>query len=217
MKLFEMKERPTKVGGVTLLYDRGVRAPVREEARIGLPDDPELEFYPLNQRRQFLVRRSSSNSPDRDTHVWFGGTDERPFLVRLKTEAFMDFVHKGESGFFNGLIPKEAQKLVAEQPLTMRRQGDIFAVDLAVSWEEIVRAYRLIWGESLQVRSHSTPVFETRHQASGDGTSKLSLYGQQLTFVTSGTLEAPDHRPLKLETPHALFQSEYLWDPPRAD
>lgn len=217
MKLFEMAERPSKHGQATVVFDPQVNFPVRQKRTIHLPEQVELEYYPLARGRQFLVRIPASIARDRETQVWFGGTDERPFLVRLQVEAFMSFVHGGEEGFFTALIPKEAAQLAGQLSLKLRRQGDIFAIDLAADWEEILKASRLINGQAPQPTSHTTPVFGTRHEVSGLGVAKLSLYGKTLTFVSSGKLQAPDHRPLDLERPHVLFQAGYLWSPKDAD
>jgi len=217
MKLFEMTEKPTKAGQARILFSNDVSQPVRQDREIYLPDNPELEFYDLVKSRQFLVRLPARTAHDRDEHVWFGGTDEKPFLVRLQGEAFLKFIHHGEEGFFAGLVPESARELVNERGLTLRRQGDIFAVDLATSWEEIIKAYRIIGGVSLEPKQETGPLFGTRHEIESIGVPSLKIFGQSLGFVSSGRLQAPDHRPLELETPHALFQARYLWSPKDAD
>lgn len=94
MKLFEMKPRPSEAGLAKISYEKEYGMPTRNGADIALINDPEAEFFPLCGGEQFLFRRISPDDHNRGRghEFWFGGTDELPFLVRLKADPFNHFM-----------------------------------------------------------------------------------------------------------------------------
>lgn len=210
MKLFEMQIVPVVAGSARIQFNDTAN-PSREGATIVLPQNPELEFYPLKRGEQFLVRHHKQ--------LWFGGTDEQPFLVSLEPNTFSRFMEGGEQDFFAALVPEEVTEMEKDLKTSTRRQGDIFAVKLPISWDEIAEAMEVIYGhekwkpECVKRRS----VFKTRHRLTGKFSAFTHLLGWENVVVVEGILVAPDHSPMTLVGLHALYQARHLRDPKNAD
>ena len=222
MRLFEMKN-PPKVAGLAKLQfgykGRTERPPFRKGVDIVLPDDEEAEFFPLMDGEQFLVRLTQEGDYNRNVErqFWFGGTDEQPFLVRLKDPPFRAYRQKGEPAFYTSLKPDQVGKFEEQFKAPAKRQGDMFAVQLPHSWEEMIKAGRLANGrtpEPEKVKAQS--LFGTRHQIEGLYCENFKVYGLGLTVI-EGLLKAPDHEIVKLERPHVIVQAQNLWAPQEAD
>ena len=224
MKLFEMTGRlPTRAGKARLHFEplkthrdhsEPIKLPFRKAEDIGIPFLPEAEFYPILKNQQFLFRMPFDNGSEKEA-VFFGGTDEEPFLVRVKPEIFTTFIEGGERGFFSTLKPMKIRKLEEELRLRTLRQGDIFAFPLHFSWE-MLRAFRaLVYYDTDDLEPVSVKnkkVFGTRHVIDG-----LQLILEGDTFG-EGILHAPDHEDLQLAGKvHLLAQAEYLYTPELAD
>src|SRR4051812_36171399 len=102
MRLFEIAKFPSKAGKVELkLAD--VIVPKRDEAEILIPNMRyDVEFFRLKRGQQFMLTMPDHGHAQR---VYFGGTDEQPFLTTLTPEAFEAFAAGGEEGFFDSLKP----------------------------------------------------------------------------------------------------------------
>ncbi|MBI2590265.1 MAG: hypothetical protein HYW33_00070 [Candidatus Blackburnbacteria bacterium] len=104
---------PKNAGEAVLEWDHRVSEPRREGRTIFLPAHGPVEFYPLQDGRQFLVvvwdkTRNSYNSEPQWTHtLHFGGTDEQPFLVQMEP-AVLDELTGGEEAFYQTLKPPTA-------------------------------------------------------------------------------------------------------------
>lgn len=214
MRLFEMKTVPKKAGLAIIKFGRkdGVHKtlPFRENTDIVLPDDPELEFFPLMNGEQFLLHLVNGED-------WFGGTDERPFLVRLDEEPFQAFREEGENSFYAALKPKVITEFERTFQVASKRQGDIFAVPIPFTWNEIQAASLLCLGTKQEPQSvKSQPMFETRHKLDGLYGEKILMFGKFFSFV-EGVLEAPDHSSLTLSGIHMIAQAQNLYNPRLAD
>lgn len=218
MKLSEMKRLPKKAGRATLVFI-DVNQPNRIQDRILLPKNPEAEFFLLQRRRQFLYREYSQSS----LGIWFGGTDENPFLVQVGKEAFNAFKIRGEKGFYEALKPEVIKAIEKRFNLTSNRQGDIWAAPLpSYSWHKVNFIALLCSGEPTEPQSiKSESIFGTRHRLTGlyvDPVDKLlRLEEFPIPVFAEGIIEAPDHTPMKLEGVHVLAQTEYLVNPASAD
>ena len=167
----------------------------------------EWEFHPLKGGEQFLLSRIHPGEG-----IWFGGTDERPFLVQLKLEALDHFEADGEAGFFEALKPEVIQNHEQEWGVDRtKRQGDIFAYPLPWSWWQFLRN-NWVEGQEVKLAETSVAAFGTRHRFTG----KIANVGRQ-TSIVEGILEAPDHSPLRLKGPHVLAHARFISDPPNAD
>lgn len=127
MLLVELKgRRPKRAGKAFIEYVEGEVSPYRKDDTIILPYRSDLQLYKLQKDwNQFIARIDYST-------VWFGGTDENPFLVRIDDSPFSEYSKHGPEGFYRSLIP--------ELPVnTYRRQGDIFACPIPFTWEEIIK------------------------------------------------------------------------------
>jgi hypothetical protein len=164
MRLFERSNSgwPSQAGMAIIRYSKEAKLPTREREMILLPNDPELEYFPLKQGSQFLVRcpEVTSTQPT----IFFGGTDELPFLVPLKEEPFRAFIERGYHGFYQSLKPPVHRRWAGSKQHPTRRQGDMFVTDLKLSWRELDRIIRLVSGEELSLDyMQDSSVGGTRH------------------------------------------------------
>lgn len=216
MRLFELEKRPTRAGKAKLDYG-DVREPSRIRKTITLPDDPSVEMFPLQEDwNQFLVASQDGR------RVWFGGTDENPFLVEMSREVFNLFLKDGAQGFYDSLIPEVMRTLQDKFQKPWVRQGDIFAYPLPFSWRELDGAFHICYGIGIKVEevevAERRRVFGTRHLFLGKFVpDRVNLLGLTELTVVEGKIEAPDHNPITLEGPHALAQTRLLYSPPEAD
>ena len=208
--------RPGRAGKAILKYD-DVDVPRREKDVIILPERGDLQLVRLQRGwNQFIARL------DRST-VWFGGTDENPFLVSIDELPFRWYCKYGPKGFYESLLPE----LPGD---TYRRQGDIFAAPIPFTWEEVLKAYRYILGwvdvEVIEIDEGDEGLFGTRHHLRGVILNRrvrmpetFTSYGPSPTWLVlaEGTVVAPDHADMKLEGVHALAQTRYLREPRKAD
>lgn len=186
--------------------------PTRQGEVINLPLAQNSEFRSLRQGWQFVyVLKQGISGP----RVFFGGTDERPFLVEL-TPASIAVVNaiaqQGEDWFFHQLKPRRVRLLEEALEKKAKRQGDIFAVPLAADWREINRIVLICGQQRLPQQIGEITLFRTRHTLTGTHiwVSNTEIWG-------TGQLQAPDHSSLNLDNPHALIQVEILRSPQVAD
>lgn len=232
MKVAEMRKRgvlPERAGLARLQfgYDGcSRRPPFRQRDRIVLPDTPRAELFPLQKGRQFLFQHQRPAFGD---EIWFGGTDESPFLVQLTDEAFLIFEAEGEEEFYKELKPEVIAIFEKELKISAKRQGDIFALPIPYSWEDAGRFALFFLGldfwcgasfvgkpKANKVRRRS--IFGTRHRLTGkhmDFREKF-IEPENLVFA-EGTVEAPNHSSMKLQGIHLLAQTANLADPERAE
>lgn len=217
MRLMELgTNRPIRAGKAVLEYvkpDRlDTKVPFRKRTHIVLPDFSDLELLQLQEDwNQFLIVLQDA--------VWFGGTDENPFLVEMNRDCLQCFFRGGREGFYRDLVPTLITELVQEFGGEYIRQGDIFAWPVPFSWREIEKAHRIVYTKRLKMLgTQKQQVFGTRHTLVGKGFgSPLRLLGRDLQAVVEGTLTAPDHSPRELKGPHVLAQTRLLWHPQSAD
>jgi len=236
---------PTKAGSATIEYDPMISTPIRTGDVIHIPVKgtrkskcvscdrsitsdwkfcpncgienpfPELEargtMRPVfDDWSQFVFYQTNPGS------LWFGGTDERPFLVRLDANLSRDF-DKGVDTFFDAMVPdliKQLEARFGEKP--RRRQGDIFMYELPYGFSEIRGLLSMTKREPIPEQRKETPVYGTRHTFSGRF-FRCSLLGTQSTIIGQGKLIAPDHEPVALRSTHALAQARGLFSPKIAD
>jgi len=213
-----MAEVPKKAGKATLEWVNPHESPVREPTRDGdkilLPNYRDIEMFPLQKDwNQFLF--AMGTNAESKVKLWFGGTDENPFLVRLNPTAYSHFLD-GIGAFYQHLIPSRMEVLVQGWGGNYVRQGDIFAYPLPWRWQTIERAVRVVTGEREGPRPVDQPVFGTRHSLLGLR-MVTEVMGMTKCELVSGVIEAPDHEAVTLDYPCILGQTQNLYDPPRAD
>ncbi len=229
MKPFDIavKHLPKLAGRATIRWN--TQGQVRREGpEISLPIHEQAEFLPLQGGRQFVYRLPASQN---EQAVFFGGTDEEPFLVRLipqMTEVVEDAktLRSGEATFYQSLKPRKVKLLENTFGVEAKRQGDIFAVPIPFGWNEL-RAFASLFGVGLpreEPTNDKLQVFGTRHTLEGQHLEVLVGEGESFSRRTvcvatlaTGTLMAPDHAPKLLDGIHALFQVEVLYRPREAD
>ncbi len=219
MRLFEMGRRPEKAGIVALrfgwLEGDPDELPFRKENLIVLPNGTGVEFFPLLDGEQFLLRLED----DQDSkELWLGGTDaeQRPFLIRLAERAFGILHLEGEEGFFAALKPDKVIRVEKEFAKESIRQGDVFATPIPFSWEDIAKAYQLIDLEERrpkEVEEHW--MIEADHFLQGS-LLIIKLLGHDRILV-DGILTAPGYEPYEMKGVHILTSAEYIFTPQKAD
>jgi len=124
------------------------------------------DMYKLDDGfRQFLF-----HIPSRDSYsggsVWFGGTDEAPFLVQMQPQVLRLFK---DGSFYQSLVPKLIQRICENAGTEYRRQGDIFAAPIGMSldkFESDVRSWfyikPLVFDE-VGKKGGRISIFGTRH------------------------------------------------------
>ncbi len=232
MRVAEIKKLPKQAGVATLEWFReNDRLPSRNGRNIRLRRRAEAEFYPLQNGEQFLYRLYPDNPKD---YVWFGGTDQAPFLTTLKPAAFLALASGGEKAFYEALKPP----IIARAELfwgadKTRRQGDIFTYPIPKGWDVILAE----WVNNITTRTYKlqqnwnrrgTEVLNTRHTLSGmlfqgdfwlDGIGRLYADNHPLAdfyprmVLGEGHLNAPDHTQLDLKGPHIIAQAHLLQEP----
>lgn len=225
MKLAEMEKLPERAGLAQLEFEsetEELELPVRINNKIILPDIQESDFFSLQEGTQFLL---IINLPQFLYRAWFGGTDERPFLVALEDDIIEIFEKEGEKGFYKALKPDFIKEIERAFNVDSLRQGDIWAVPIPFNWEQLKMLGGIICCISCWEDTNSDPVkeeslFETRHLLTGRRSCDLEYYediSEKSFILAEGTITAPDHSPLKLKGVHVLVQTEYLHDPTAAD
>lgn len=228
MRLRELSSLPSQAGSAELNWNKDAVEPYRNGKRIDLPFKPKIvEFFPLKQGEQFLFAYDSPvglNRGQRNSQVFFGGTDEQPFFVRLQPKALENYLEGGEEAFFKSLKPDPITKLEEITGVSTRRQGDIFALPLNVDWSDFGLFHFMLRGEVAEPRHRDGfSVFGTRHVLNGliaeNGfsiTHGLGTPGRN-SLLAEGTIQAPDHESQKLHGVHLLLQAELLFAPLQAD
>ncbi len=234
MFLSEMIRKPRRAGLARLAWERfsddsGMIMPHRQNGIIHLPNCPQAEFFPLKGRAQFVfkVPNDFARHDYGESGIYFGGTDEQPFLASLEEGPLEALLEGGEEAFYDYLVPPSIKKASQIFGAGYSRQGDIFAVPCpGLDWN-LVELNHLIFSEEPEiheeVKDHS--VFGTRHtfnglwlQAAGfrvepgDGYEPDAVSSLELpSAFVDGVLTAPDHRPLEVRGAiHLVVQMEGL-------
>lgn len=213
MRLYEMKRLPELAGSASLEFSQKYGMPLRKDSTIYLPKDDNVEFFPLLSGKQFILWVSGHN----ESGCFFGGTDEQPFLVRLKQEYLAYFARNGEKGFLESLKPRLIYRAEHIFKMSAIRQGDIFAVPLPYSWKELDKMQELCFDIGINPKSvKNVSLFGTRHTITG-AICTGTLMGMNELSLGEGILSAPDHAPRELKGPHLLAQADGLYSPRNAD
>lgn len=198
----------------------GKELPFREREDIYLPINKSAEFHSLKLGTQFLFAVHEQENSWRKA-VYFGGTDEEPFLVRLNDSVLKEYEDGGEDEFFQALKPPQIKILEKIAHKEAKRQGDFFFISIPnFSWKILMISETIHNGKDGSVKMqecNKAVVFNTRHTLTGLGfrTKSFSSMGE-IVFI-EGTLQAPDHEDQILKGPHAIIQAVNLFDPKNAD
>lgn len=218
MRLFELNSLPKKAGVATLTWSEKAQIASREEDDIKLPLDDNVQFFPLQWGEQFLVAVPDNNRQE-GQHLFFGGTDERPFLVEMNPSTLL-YLKKGEAGFYDAIKPNGA-KFCEEKFGTMTiRQGDWFAVPIPLNWKVVHGLFSLFCHcvhKTVTKKEKGIPIGETRHLLIEGQLVTINYNNLKCIGVAEGLLRAPDHEDKVLKGPHALFQTQHLKKPQNAD
>lgn len=220
-------EHQPKTAGLATLDYWGRKYPERKENVIKLPEKGYSLFQLKPDFIQFLLISDADLSNDirhgRRYEAWFGGTDEKPFLVKLENNDWKNVWDKGS--FFDVITPRNIKKYVAAFGSDkLKRQGDIFAYPLPVQKKkEITAVYpdnihtaNSWWSAPRKNIKEGWSLFNTRHHLV-DGEIQIYSDHQKGSLIAKGVITAPDHDSLILNEYHILYQTEKLYDPQTAD
>jgi len=217
MRLFEREKSrwPRLAGKAVLEYDGHTIVPRREKGTIIIPERGETEIFKLKQDWSQLLIASPGQG------IWFGGTDENPFLVQLNGGVYNQFL-RSPRDFYTSLVPGLMNTLVKMFPkVSYSRQGDIFYFPLPYSWGEIEKAVNVCYWRTLDLSNKKKgefSLFDTRHILKGLSLAlDTNILGGKVNMLVEGTLVAPDHSSRVLEGPHAIAQTSNLFSPTEAD
>lgn len=215
MKLAEML--PQAAGKALIFFTDPRNPPKREKERITLPFSTDNEFFFIQEGDQFLFRIPYGG-------IWFGGTDENPFLVRIDGDALEAFKRDGATGFYDFLKPAVVKKYEGVLTVSAKRQGDIFALPLPYyNWDGLRDPIFGILGLEVKPTTQALnkekelSVFGTRHFLRRGHYFEVNKGGPAPMLLADGLLAAPDHTPLELNGLHLLVQAAGLYNPAEAD
>ena len=227
MRLFEMKDLPKVADKAVLEWDKGIQNPKRDGKKIWLPRHDSVEFFPLQNNRQFLLLSKEKKDGDHYSErkiqeLFFGGTDENPFLVQLrKDETFRTFKMHGENGFYDILKPKRVKNLEETFKAKSIRQGDWFMVPFPIDWKSFISTLAFLGGDKLNnlQEGKELSLGSTRHLISGKMIQTNTWYSgdKEHAYIGEGVVSAPDHKSKKLNSPHVFIQVDILHNPQKAD
>lgn len=225
---------PEMAGLAKLVYG-DVKQPSRKGETITLPSEGWAIYQLNNDFSQFIAMKVEAEKHDfRDTpprKTWFGGTDERPFLVEMGlTSKSGDWVEVWrKDSFYETIKPEIIQKFEKYYGREkLLRQGDMFCYPMPIQeWGkllcvlETVRTLHFMRYGSGNPPEKSDPypttihdpesLYGTRHEFCGE----LATWGDFL--IGKGTLKAPDHKDLVLKDICVIAQTANLANAKKAD
>ncbi|OHB21011.1 MAG: hypothetical protein A3J67_05165 [Parcubacteria group bacterium RIFCSPHIGHO2_02_FULL_48_10b] len=188
--------------------------PFRYGSKIVIPADAPGEFRTLAGGEKFLLKF------DGEASVWFGGTDEQPFLAELDLEVYNAFVEGGEKTFLEELKPPIIRFVERAFNVEVKRQGDILAVRLAKDWPELHKRRLINWsgltekssllGTQHYLKGRIAPVLPHCLQEYLGGDAPVPLTA---LMICEGVVTTHDHAPLELNGPHLIAQNQHLVNP----
>lgn len=222
MRLMELRGNLPKTAGAAKLdfyppSKDGNNTITRKKDVISIPAYVDLELFSLERDwKQFLAVLCLPRNNRDNAEVFFGETDENPFLVQMDPSVLSKFFLGGTAGFYAAIRPERISQLEDKLCRTARRQGDIFAIHTGYTWEGLKRAAAILGGIDVTVADRkAVSLFDTRHLLTGQY-GRFKLGGTEMQFA-SGTVVAPDHADLTMTRPYLVEQTAFLYDPPRAD
>jgi len=219
------------IAGLAKLKYEDVKTPKREGDVITLPETGWGLYQLAPDFSQFLVLKDITDEHTTHRKSWFGGTDEQPFLVELKssptvgkagrdiTQDWLDVWKNGtvEECLKPTLIRKFEKAYGSEKT---KRQGDMFCYPMPEQdWEKLLCLINASnngewnWGPQKTYYPNGTPLYDTRHILFG----KYAHYATGKSVIGKGTIKAPDHNDLVLEEIHVIIQTANLNKPKEAD
>lgn len=213
LKKIRKEEFPDMAGAAELCWDEEHTTPSREGNDVYIPEE------------SIVFDSKTWNHPC----LYFGGTDEQPFLVELELEVMKYLLLGGEDGFFEALKPEII--VWAEKQWGSRRtlrQGDIFAYPVPVDhdlfsspfskdlWSFILTSIENGVKKIVVTSVLESELFGTRHKFSGL-IAGIEINQTDDLVIAEGVIEAPDHASLHLNGPHLLAQADFLVSPQKAD
>ena len=230
MKLHYQQDGELNKAGLATLKYAEVKLPVRKEGVITVPNKGWDMFQLLPDFSQFLLLRSEAEESDsrytEHRKAWFGGTDEKPFLVELTENANLGDGSAGawlevwKAGkFFEAIKPEIIARFEKHYGREgTLRQGDMFCYPMPIQdWDKLLCVLESV--ESLHFMKNCKPngfygssqLYDTRHYIDGD----VAIWGDNV--IGKGTIKAPDHSPLVLEQICVIAQTRNLNNPEKAD
>ncbi len=199
---------PQKLGAARLRYYPEVEMPFRDGSDIFVP-------YRVGWSLQLLQSGSLARISNRQSYrgLYFGGTDESPFLSLLDT----DLIDTDEIQFFAGLKPDVVSKLERRWNIEAGRQGDWFYIKVPENFRSMVGMAELCaLVMSIDERGRNLKEINSNRGDRLDGTRHV-VDGElvevaQGRYIARGVLRAPDHSDRKLDIYHFLAQAKGFYN-----
>ena len=238
------------IAGLAKLKYSNVKQPSRKGDTITLPDNDWNLYQLTNDFSQFLALKAMPGKHDfRDTpprKAWFGGTDEKPFLVELSSTCQLDsddhevvdegdWVKVWQSGRFYETIKPEIiyrfEKCFGKDQTV--RQGDMFCYPMPIQdWEKLIVTLETVKplhfmcaGISFSKNKFNGVkkggIYPTSVDSHSLYETRHSFVGYYLSWgeyiIGEGTIQAPDHKDLTLSSICVIGQTQNLADSKKAD
>lgn len=209
-----MKSLPKQVGDATIDYLDEDKWPSRENEKIKIPHDPDMDWIWLHKNQQFLLNFPYGNNK----RCYFGGMDESPFLVELNMSAYESLIKGGEKAFYMALKPIAIRRAEKVLKIPAKRQGDIFSIEIPFTKTQLQCIDQLFDMNVPQkfIKNKKINIFGTRHTIEAN---LLSTENETVSSVLAkdALLKAPDHVNLELPGMQFLEQADLLKKPKEAD
>lgn len=227
---------PDRAGLAKLHYDKNIKEPKRVKEDIVIPQNG-FSLYQLSAGfEQFLAIKDKPEEHDsrytKPYKAWFGGTDELPFLVRLKDDPGNgdDWISAWQKNSIYNLITPLKVLYAKKMGLRTKRQGDIFAVEHPIQDAGLAcmtfTSSHLFSDVKTKItlnnisRGEGFGLFGTRHKlVSGEYMEGRNYFSNspERDIILRGRIEAPDHEPLDLDKLNIVWQTRNLYEPQKAD
>lgn len=219
MNLFKLERRrrglPVKAGTATLKWFKPrevekLPRPWRSDDSIFLPYHEDVDFHILLNGQQFVWE------DHRYSQVFFGGTDESPFLVQLHPCYSMSELGNQRT-FFSSLKPDGIRSLEKHFRTKALRQGDWYALPIPIPFNLLIGTLHLFgaWRSSsillVEKPDKSVRLNGTRHLLKTKRYIPLdalvSHFPGLYLITDGGIMVSADHSNLKLRGTHVLSQT----------
>lgn len=185
-------------------------------------DFPIIEIHPLKDDTQFIYYVYYGC----EKRVMFGGIDESSiFLTELEHKALKILKERGESAFYESLVPSVIKKWSEKTGVGFERQGEWFFTPLKLeSRHDFLRlslhilryhpkkARNGLKKSDFSVFKYDKSLLNTNHRLKvlPDEEKYQIIEFPWEMFIILGTLVAPNHTKIILKEPYLLSRSNYL-------
>ncbi len=210
---------PESVGGLSILTHDSWNPEIFGN-EFYIPKDVEATHLLLNGE-QMLLKLSKDGRYRRLSNSIFliGIDDHNPFVTRMSSKRYQEFLKNGEKAFYRSLIPKSISLMFEYTSNPILRQGDVWAIKVADDFGDIldgILCFPLAPNQErfttdkkvLYYSTYSEPLMESRHEIRGDIIKNIFVVTSRTRrgdiktislFLGRGAIKAPDHPDLVID------------------